>query len=606
MGIILDNPRHRFFAKATFDAASWAVALWCAWKLRLDLWGSGVDHRRLLELAVLAAVLHGLVGLALGLYPRRYRYASFDEVTAMVRTGLAVGALLFVINLAAPEQLAPRSVPLIATALAVGLMAGQRFVIRVRQARARRPNSDRLGRVVVFGAGEGAEQILPTMLRNPDSPYLPVALVDDDPWKRSYSLFGVRVAGTLDDLPRVAEHHRATHLLVAIPSADAELIRRASAAAAAAGLKLLVLPPVHQLLGGLGLADIKPVTEADLLGRRQIDTDLASIAHYLTGKRVLVTGAGGSIGSEIARQVRRYEPAELILLDRDESALHAVQLSIEGRALLDDPNLVLADIRDSAAIDRLFAERRPEVVFHAAALKHLPMLERHPDEAVKTNVVGTFHLLAAARAYGVERFVNISTDKAADPTSVLGRSKRLAERLTADAAATTGLPFVSVRFGNVLGSRGSVLPAFRAQIEAGGPVTVTHPDVTRYFMTVEEAVQLTIQAGAIGRPGEVLVLDMGRPVRIAEVAERLIAQADRPVRIEYTGLRPGEKLHEVLLGADEPDERPFHPLISHVPVPPLGIAEAMALCDSGWLATGVVDLTVAPAGGGWTVAEDVA
>jgi FlaA1/EpsC-like NDP-sugar epimerase len=293
-----------------------------------------------------------------------------------------------------------------------------------------------------------------------------------------------------------------------------------------------------------------------------------------------VTGAGGSIGSELCRQICKFEPAALVMLDRDESALHAVQLSITGRALLDDPNLVLADIRDADEIKRVFAEHRPDVVFHAAALKHLTLLERHPEEAVKTNIWGTMHVLEAAAAAGVERFVNISTDKAADAISVLGLTKRIGERLTAGFARDADGVFLSVRFGNVLGSRGSVLGAFRSQIASGGPVTVTDPNVSRFFMTIEEAVQLVIQAGAIGRDGEALVLDMGQPVRIDEVAKRMIAEAGRDVEIVYTGLRPGEKLHEQLLGTGEIDRRPCHPLISHVDVPPLTDGtELMAAID---------------------------
>ena len=258
------------------------------------------------------------------------------------------------------------------------------------------------------------------------------------------------------------------------------------------------------------------------------------------------------------------------MLDRDESALHQVQLTIYGRALLDTPDTVLADIRDADRVVEVFNEYRPDVVFHAAALKHLPMLERHPNEAYKSNVIGTLNVLRAAEAVAVQIFVNISTDKAANPTSVLGYSKRIAERLTAHVAATapTGT-YLSVRFGNVLGSRGSVLRTFREQIDQGGPVTVTHSDVTRFFMTVQEAVELVIQAGAIGRSGEVLVLDMGEPVRIHDVARRLVAQSRRPIEIIATGLRPGEKMDEELFGDGEVDVRPYHPLISHVPAPPL-------------------------------------
>jgi FlaA1/EpsC-like NDP-sugar epimerase len=335
-----------------------------------------------------------------------------------------------------------------------------------------------------------------------------------------------------------------------------------------AGMAFKVLPSVSELLNHrVGVADVRDPQISDLLGRHQIETDLDAIAGYLRGKRVLVTGAGGSIGSELCRQLARFKPGELMMLDRDESALHAVQLSLRGHVALDDPELILADLRDSETVKAIFAARRPEVVFHAAALKHLPLLERHPGEAVKSNIWGTLTVLEAAR--GVERFVNISTDKAADPASVLGYSKRITERLTAYADAVNPGTFLNVRFGNVLGSRGSVLTAFTAQVAAGGPITVTHPEVTRYFMTVQEAVQLVIQAAAIGRGGEALVLDMGQPVRIAEVARCLADQAPVPIDIVYTRLQSGEKLHEVLFGTGERDVRPLHPLISHVTVPAL-------------------------------------
>ena len=284
---------------------------------------------------------------------------------------------------------------------------------------------------------------------------------------------------------------------------------------------------------------------------------------------MLITGAGGSIGSELARQVHRFEPSALGLLDRDENGLHATQLSIQHRALLDDENTILASIRDPQRMREVFEAFQPDIVFHAAALKHLPLLEKFPAEAAKTNVFGTLNVLEAARAVGVNVFVNISTDKAADPISVLGYSKRITERLTAAIGAESEGTYVSVRFGNVLGSHGSVLHSFAAQIADGGPVTVTHPDVTRYFMTIPEAVQLVLQAAAVGDDGEVLVLDMGEPVRIADVAEYLIAQSGQEIPILFTGLRPGEKLDEDLLGTGECDVRPSHPLISQVPVPPL-------------------------------------
>jgi FlaA1/EpsC-like NDP-sugar epimerase len=283
--------------------------------------------------------------------------------------------------------------------------------------------------------------------------------------------------------------------------------------------------------------------------------------------------------------LHRLGPAELIMLDRDESALHEVQLRLHGRALLDSDETVLADIRDPRRIREVFERFRPQIVFHAAALKHLPLLERYPAEAVQSNILGTQTVLEAAAECGAESFVNISTDKAADPVSVLGYSKRVAERLTAHMAGQATGTYLSVRFGNVLGSRGSVLGALSAQVKTGGPLTVTHPDVTRYFMTVDEAVQLVLQAAAIGGSGEVLILDMGEPVRIADIARRLAAQSADPVEIVYTGLRPGEKLAEDLLGASEVDHRPRHPLVRHAHVKPLDPGELSGLVLDGDEAT---------------------
>jgi FlaA1/EpsC-like NDP-sugar epimerase len=376
------------------------------------------------------------------------------------------------------------------------------------------------------------------------------------------------VLGGRDQLAQAHTRTGATTLLIAIPSADSSLISDISARARALSMDVKVLPAVQNLNERpLDTSDIRDLTDEDLLGRRKIVIDLQQISDYLVNRRVLVTGAGGSIGSELCRQLARFNPAELIMLDRDESALHEVQLSIHGRALLNTPQTVLADIRDAETIKHIFNTRKPEVVFHAAALKHLPLLETYPTEAYQTNVQGTLTLLEASAQAGVEVFVNISTDKAANPISVLGYSKRVAERITSHFGKTvpTG-KYMSVRFGNVLGSRGSVLMSFRDQISNGGPLTVTHRGVTRYFMTISEAVQLVIQAGAIGQSGEALVLDMGTPVSIYEVAKQLVANSGKPIDIEIVGLRAGEKVHEELFGDGEADIRPSHPLISHVQV----------------------------------------
>ena len=396
-----------------------------------------------------------------------------------------------------------------------------------------------------------------------------LGFLDDDPGKR-YRRFGsLRVLGRGADLVRIAQDMRADLVIVAISTARRDLLDRVAEQCRAVGIRFVTVPPVRERIGGrVRLGDLREFNVTDLLGRRPIATDLRAMADYITGKTVLVTGAGGSIGSELSRQLYQLGPRKLILLDRDESALHALQLSLYGVGLLDTDDMVLVNIRDRQALLEVFGTHRPDVVFHTAALKHLPMLERFPLEGWKTNVLGSLNVLEASQAVGVSTLVNVSTDKAADPTSVLGQTKRIAERLTAWYAEEHGLRYLSVRFGNVLGSRGSVLHTFRAQIERGYPITVTHPDVTRYFMTIPEACQLVLQAGAIGQPSDVMVLDMGEPIRIVDVARRLLDESHRTdLEIRYTGLRQGEKLNEVLFSSFEQGSPSAHPLISRVAVP---------------------------------------
>jgi FlaA1/EpsC-like NDP-sugar epimerase len=570
--------RRRAIVQPAADAVAWALALLFATLLRYDFHLAHPAWAGLVTAIPLAIALQSAVGFSSGLYSGRWRFGSFDEVFALVRAMAITTALLFIVNPLVGRQLVPRSVPIAAGVMALVLTAGTRYAWRLALERRRRRDGADCQRLLVFGAGDAAERVIPSLLRDINTDYVPVALLDDDPAKRRLSISGVRVVGGRADLQAAAEKYSADTVLIAIPSASAALVTELTELSTTIGLRVKVLPPLRDLFDeSVGVDDIRDVTPADLLGRHEIKTDLQSIAGYLTGKTVLVTGAGGSIGSELCRQIYRFAPKQLMMLDRDESALHAVQLSIEGRALLDTPDLVLLDLRDRHSLERLIRYRKPDVIFHAAALKHLTLLEQHPGEAVKSNVWATLDLLEIATAEGVGRVVNISTDKAADPCSVLGYTKRLAERLTAHYGAAGSTNCLSVRFGNVIGSRGSVLTTFNAQIDSGGPVTVTHPDVTRYFMTVEEAVQLVIQAGAIGSPGEVLVLDMGDPVRIADVAALLATRSERDVAIDFTGLRPGEKLHEVLLGNGEDDHRPVHPLISHVPVPPLDPERARTL-----------------------------
>jgi FlaA1/EpsC-like NDP-sugar epimerase len=525
----------------------------------------------LLVVIGLAIAAQWLVGLV-PLYRVRWKIGSFEQIAVLSAVLAITTGVLLLSSLLFFRRYVPVGAVIASGAFALILTVGARCGWRLYR-EYQQLDADEVDRVIVFGAGEGGRQVIDALVNSDGAALKPVCLIDDDPKKQNLQVRHLRVRGDRDSMKDAAVRFRATELIIAIPSADSNLIRDLSALASSADLKVRVLPPVSQLFAlKVDISDIRPLTEADLLGRRTIDTNVESIAEYLTGRRVLVTGAGGSIGTELCRQVHRYSPSELVMLDRDESGLHQVQLEIEGSAMLDKRSLVVCDIRDVDALRAVFFEHQPEVVFHAAALKHLPLLEMWPAEAVKTNVLGTLNLLNIAAEFGVTRFVNVSTDKAAEPISVLGYTKRLAERLTATIGHRVSGEFISVRFGNVLGSRGSFLTTFRAQVDAGGPLTVTDPEVTRYFMTVQEAVQLVIQAGALGTSGKVLILDMGTPVRVAEVAEQLIAQSGRPVSIVYTGLRPGEKLHEILLSLDDSDQFQLHPLIISAKVPEINEA----------------------------------
>ena len=560
------------------DMAIWSITAIAASYARFEYQGHhdpfGATRSSVIRVIPIVLVVHALVGYVVGIYRRRWRYGSFDEVGGLVLATLITTSILFVLRFFDQSlNPFPRSVILISGFAGLCFVAASRYTWRLIREQLRRPTAQTAAKILVYGAGEGGIQMVNTLLRNPQSPYLPVGFLDDNPDTHRLSISGVPVLGGRDQLSQARLRTGAETLLIAIPSADSALIGDISARARELSMDVKVLPAVQNLNERpLDTSDIRDLTDEDLLGRRKVVIDLQQISDYLVNRRVLVTGAGGSIGSELCRQLARFNPAELIMLDRDESALHEVQLSIHGRALLDTPQTVLADLRDEATINHIFDTRKPEVVFHAAALKHLPLLERYPLEAYQTNVLGTLTLLNAAQRTGVGVFVNISTDKAANPISVLGYSKRIAERVTAAIGKTaTSGKYMSVRFGNVLGSRGSVLMSFRDQIAKGGPLTVTHRGVTRYFMTISEAVQLVIQAGAIGSSGEALVLDMGTPVSIYDVAKQLVANSGKPVEIEIVGLRAGEKVHEELFGEGEEDTRPRHPLISHVPVLPVDL-----------------------------------
>lgn len=534
------------------DGTMWAVAvIFTTWlRFQYDASRAFVDNTWMVAGA--AALIHIAFGIVFGPYLIKHIRGSFEEVTAVARAAVLTGILLAIWSIWIDPVIVPRSVPAVGGAVALTMMLALRFVVRSYRARAA-VRRDVEHKAVIYGAGLLGRRLVANMLGDDTSPFRPVAFLDDDRSKRKLRIAGVRVRGTGAQLHKVAQRYEATHLIVAVPRADAAFMRRVNEMAGVAGLTVMVLPTLDEMLDSdPSASDLRDIDLEDLLGRRATHLDQSAIADHLTGKVVLVTGAGGSIGSELSRQISRFNPAKLVLLDRDESNLQATQLSITGQSLLQGEDLALVDIADAGLVDRIFAQHRPDVVFHAAALKHLPLLERFPREAWRVNVQGTLNVLRSSASYGVGTFVNISTDKAANPTSVLGYTKRVTERLTSYFAFSQPGRYVSVRFGNVLGSRGSVIPIFADQIERGGPVTVTHPDVERYFMLIPEACQLVMQAASLGSDGDVLVLDMGTPVNITQMAHTLIAMSgERGVQITFTGLRPGEKLSEELFGLDE-------------------------------------------------------
>jgi FlaA1/EpsC-like NDP-sugar epimerase len=495
-----------------------------------------------------------------GLYGPVWEHASILEAQRILTAGGAATALLIAllifVQLSIGPRLVPLSVVLAGGVFATGFMGVLRFQSRLF-AFHRRKETDAL-RVLIIGAGESAGAILRDLSRLEERSIHPIGFLDDDPRKLGRWLGGVPIVGTTDDVVAVGRKLTAEQLLFAIPSADSELVRRIADGAAELGLPLKMLPSVSELLDGKPrLRDVRDLSIDDLLGRRQVATDLEAVKALIAGRRVLVTGGGGSIGSEIVRQVANYAPSELLVVERDETHLFDAMATLGGSG-----TPVLLDIRDRERVHRLFLEAQPEIVFHAAANKHVPILESHPCEAVATNVLGTQNIVEGARVAGVERVVFISTDKAVNPSSVMGASKRLGEQLVLN-AAPDGSPWCAVRFGNVLGSRGSVVPTFVRQIREGGPVTVTHPEMTRFFMSIPEAVQLVLQAAALSADREVFMLEMGEPVRILDLATRMISLAGYRVGVDIpiavTGMRPGEKLSEELHTSHEEPMPTSHP-----------------------------------------------
>lgn len=529
---------------------------------------------------VLAPLVRLPIYFGFSLYNRMWRYASMGEMKMIVFAGVLSSTLLYLLNfglaplLDLPYMLS-RSVWLLEGILSLALLAGSRFVLRLLQERHRPHELHRANayiqnpsRVLIAGAGDSGAVMLREVQNNRSLGLHVVGFVDDDPNKQRLSVNGVPVLGDRNAIPELVKRHKIDQIIIAMPTAPGSEIREIVRICEFANVKPRTVPGLYELLdGSVRLSQVREISIEDLLRREPVHTDTAAVAELLRGKRVLVTGGGGSIGSELCRQILRCRPAELMLLGHGENSIFEMhnELMLENQRIFNGGvqlTPIIADIRFADRIKAIFLRCKPQIVFHAAAHKHVPLMELNPAEAITNNVFGTRNVVAAARAADVERFVMISTDKAVNPTSVMGASKRAAELIVYDAAVQSGLPYMAVRFGNVLGSRGSVVLTFRKQIAAGGPVTVTHPDMRRYFMTIPEAVQLVLQAGVLGRGGEVFLLDMGEPVRIVDMATDLIRlsglQVGRDIAITYTGLRPGEKLFEELFLPEEEYARTLH------------------------------------------------
>jgi FlaA1/EpsC-like NDP-sugar epimerase len=552
--------RHRLVQVAV-DAAIVAVSWFLAFELRFDQ-GLPVYYDTLLRRTIFLVVAIKLaIFLLFGFHRRWWRYVSVHDMWSAAR-GVVVASLVAYVTvyLVSPVHNVrlPRSVAIMDLLITLALIAGARLLARTVIERPRGGVVARGDEVIVVGAGDAGRLVVQEMQRSRLVNATPIGFVDDDRTKRNSRILGVRVLGTTEELPRIIRDHQPDEILIAIPSASGAIRQRVVDAARAANIPVKTLPGLYELITGqVELSEIRPVQIEDVLGREQVEVSLEEVAGYLRGRTVLVTGAGGSIGAELARQIALVSPARLILLDQGETPLFEIERELVTERGFHATIPILANVRDRERVRHVFERYRPSVVFHAAAYKHVPLMEANPIAAVVNNALTTRVLAEVAVEFGVDRFVQISTDKAVNRQTVMGQCKLLCEWIIETFGKRRDIPtrFAAVRFGNVLNSAGSVVPTFRRQIARGGPVTVTHPEMTRYFMTIPEAASLVIQAGAIGGSGDIFVLDMGDPVRIVDLAENMIRLSGKEphvdIKIDFIGTRPGETLYEKLWADDE-------------------------------------------------------
>ncbi|MCC6338276.1 MAG: polysaccharide biosynthesis protein [Myxococcales bacterium] len=504
-----------------------------------------------------------------GLFSGMWRYTGAKDLEALLKSAVLSTLIFSVFIVLGGYRSYPRSLLVIDFLLTMILVGGLRFGVRSLWQLAAAVGQKKDGqqkRVLIVGAGNAGEMLVREMLKTHGGRYEPVGFVDDDPNKKGVSIHGVKVLGRLGEAQRLVEDKRVDEVVIAIPSASGKEMRRIVDTVKSAGVSIRTMPGIDQLISGqVTINQLRSVNIEDLLGREPVSLDTESLKSLLAEHVVLVTGAGGSIGSELCRQVARFHPTRLVLVEQSEPALFEIHRELVKHFPEVEVVPCIADVCDVERVRSVFGRHRPTVVLHAAAHKHVPMMEWNPGEALKNNVGGTKMVADAAHEFGVQQFVMISTDKAVNPTSIMGATKRVAELYVQAMSQKSKTRFVAVRFGNVLGSAGSVIPIFKEQIAAGGPVTVTHPDMRRYFMTIPEASQLVLQAATMGRGGEIFVLDMGEPVKIVDLARDLITLSgltpDKDIEIRFTGLRPGEKLFEELSTAEENAEKTRHPKI---------------------------------------------
>jgi FlaA1/EpsC-like NDP-sugar epimerase len=552
------------------DIALTVVSVLGSFALRLDVGELPYYFPAVVLMCAVALVIKIPTYYFFGLYRRLWIYASTGElrlITVAVTTASVVTsgvmAVLIVTGNVLPGM--PRSALGIDWLLSLVLIGGSRFAVRIlaEQSMARRADG-RGKRALVVGAGDAGALVVRELQKSSPLNLTPVGFLDDDPGKQRHTIYGVTVIGKVDDLPLVIDLHKIDIVIIAIPSAPGALVRMVNDVCRVRGIPSRTVPGVFELVDGkVSINRLREVDINDLLRREPVRVNDEAVGAALAGKRVLVTGAGGSIGRELCRQIARRNPSELVLLGHGENSIFEIFLELRA----DYPDLplspVIADVRDAERLAQVFESHQPQVAFHTAAHKHVPLMEVNVVEAITNNVIGTRNVVAAARNHNVERFVLISTDKAVRPSSIYGATKRLAEMIVLRAAQESQRAFTVVRFGNVLGSRGSIIPIFKQQIASGGPVTITHPDMFRFFMTIPEAVYLVLQAASMENGGETFVLDMGEPIRVLSLAEDLIRlsglEPHRDVEVSFTGIRPGEKLTEELWEDGTPLQKTLHP-----------------------------------------------